>query len=28
LDATAKLLDNYTPQECANYLLNSGYGAV
>jgi transposase len=26
--AIAELLDTYTSQECANYLRNSGYGAV
>ena len=26
--AIAELLDTYTSQECANYLQNSGYGAV
>jgi len=27
LQATAELLDAFTPQECANYLRNSGYAA-
>lgn len=27
LEATAKLLDAFTPGECANYLRNSGYAA-
>jgi transposase len=27
-EAIAKLLDEYTPQECANYLVNSGYGST
>jgi transposase len=27
-EAIATLLDGYTPQECANYLLNSGYGST
>jgi len=27
-EAMAKLLDEYTPQECANYLVNSGYGST
>jgi transposase len=28
LAATAELLDTYSPDECANYLRNSGYGAA
>ena len=28
LSATAKLLDTYSPTECANYLSNSGYGVA
>lgn len=27
-DAIRKLLDDYTDQECANYLVNSGYGST
>ena len=27
IEATAKLLDAFTPDECANYLRNSGYAA-
>jgi hypothetical protein len=27
-EAIAKLLDEYTPEECANYLVNSGYGST
>ena len=28
LTATAELLDTYSPNECANYVRNSGYGVV
>ena len=28
LEAVARLLDTYSPAECANYLKNSGYGVV
>jgi transposase len=28
IEAIAKLLDEYTAQECANYLVNSGYGST
>ena len=28
MGAIAELLDTYTSQECANYIQNSGYGAV
>jgi transposase len=27
-EAIAKLLDEYTVEECANYLVNSGYGST
>jgi hypothetical protein len=27
-EAIAKLLDEYTVEECANYLINSGYGST
>ena len=27
-EAIGKLLDEYTVEECANYLVNSGYGST
>jgi hypothetical protein len=28
LHAIGEILDSYTPQECANYLVSSGYASV
>jgi hypothetical protein len=28
LNAIGEILDSYTPQECANYLVSSGYASV